>query len=82
MEDETQILELLETSEADSKWVSEKYDELQKRYEGKVFAVKNKTILSHADTIEELLSELEKKSENMGFLLIEAVPPRNVSFIL
>jgi len=78
----SQILELLKTLEKDSEWVSEKYEQLREKYEGKVFAVKNRNVICYADTIEELLDKLEKKGENASFLLIEAIPPRNTSFIL
>jgi hypothetical protein len=81
MED-SQILEILKKSEGDSKWVSEEYDKLRTKYEGKVFAVKNKTVLSHADTVEELVEKLENMGEDVGFLLIETIPRRDLSFIL
>jgi len=79
---DSQILEILKKSEGDSKWVSEEYDKLRTKYEGKVFAVKNKTVLSHADTVEELVEKLENMGESIGFLLIETIPPRDLSFIL
>jgi hypothetical protein len=81
MED-SQILEILKKSEGDSKWVSEEYDKLRTKYEGKVFAVKNKTVLSHADTVEELVEKLENMGEDVGFLLIETIPRKDLSFIL
>jgi len=81
MED-SQILEILKKSEEDSKWVSEEYDKLRTKYEGKVFAVRNKNVLSHADTVEELVEKLENMGEDVGFLLIETVPRRDLSFIL
>lgn len=81
MED-PQILEILKKSEGDSKWVSEEYDKLRTKYEGKVFAVRNKTVLSHADTAEELVKKLENMGEDIGFVLIETIPRRDLSFIL
>ncbi|HID18240.1 TPA: hypothetical protein EYP27_01720 [Candidatus Bathyarchaeota archaeon] len=81
MED-AQILEILKRSGEDSKWVSENYDEFQSKYEGKILAIKNKNIVCEADTMEELLNKLEERGENVGLLLIESVPPRNISFIL
>ena len=81
MED-CQILEILKKSEGDSKWVSEEYDKLRTKYEGKVFAVRNKTVLSHADTAEELVKKLENMGEDIGFVLIETIPRRDLSFIL
>jgi hypothetical protein len=81
MED-SQILEILKKSEGDSEWVSEEYDKLRTKYEGKVFAVRNKTVLSHADTAEELVKKLENMGEDIGFVLIETIPRRDLSFIL
>ncbi len=81
MED-SQILETLKKSEEDSQWVNEQYDKLRSKYEGKVFAVKNKNVISYADTVGELLKKLEKMGEKVGFLLIETIPPRDLSFIL
>jgi len=82
VEDLTQIEELLRTNEEDSKWISEKYDELRMKYEGKVFAVRNKNVIEHAESIEELLDKLEKKNENVASLLIETIPRRDLSLIL
>lgn len=81
MED-SQILEILRKSEGDSKWVSEEYDKLRTKYEGKVFAVRNKNVLSHADTAEELVAKLENMGEDVGLVLIETIPRRGLSFIL
>jgi len=81
MEDD-EVLKLLKVSVEDSMWVSEEYDELQRKYEGKILAVKNKNVICDADTMEELLNKLDEKGENAGFLLIETIPPKNISFIL
>jgi len=78
MENETKTLMMLDN---DSQWITENYDKLRK-YEGKVIAVKNKKIIQVSDTLEQLLKKLEEKKENSAFLLIEAIPPKGVSFIL
>ena len=78
MDNETNTLEMLDN---DSQWVTENYDKLRK-YQGKVIAIKNKKIIDIADTLENLLKKLEEKKENSAFLLIEAIPPKGVSFIL
>jgi len=80
--DDEQVLKILKRSEEDSKWLSRKYDELQSKYEGKILAIKDKNVICDANTVEELLSKLEEKGEDLGFLLIETVPPKNISFIL
>jgi hypothetical protein len=81
MED-PQILEILRKSEGDSKWVSEEYDKLRTKYEGKEFAVRNKNVLSDADTAEELVAKLEDMGEDVGLVLIETIPRKDLSFIL
>ena len=82
MEEDAKILESLEKAAEDSEWVSKKYDELIKKYEGKVFAVKNGKVIEDAATVEELCKKLEAKKEDTAFLLIESIPPKNASFIL
>jgi hypothetical protein len=78
MANETKTLMMLDN---DSQWVTENYDKLRK-YEGKVIAVKNQEIIEVSDTLEHLLRKLEERKENSAFLLIEAIPPKGVSFIL
>jgi len=82
VEEKAQLLKLLKASEEDSKWVSEKYDELREKYEGKVFAVRGKKVIDSAESVEQLMDELERKNENIALLLIESIPPKNASFIL
>jgi hypothetical protein len=71
----------LERLEEDSAWVTQHYESL-KKYQGKVVAVKNKDIIAVSENLDTLLEELEKKKENPACLLLEAIPPKNVSFIL
>lgn len=80
--DDSQILEILKTSEEDSRWVGEEYERLRSKYEGKVFAVRGKKVICDADTAEELVGKLRGMGEDVGFLLIESIPPKDLSFIL
>lgn len=75
---ESEILKMLDE---DSKWITENYEAL-KKYEGKVIAIKNKRVIRVSDDLQKLLEELEADREDAAFLLIEAIPPKNVSFIL
>lgn len=77
----SQILEILKRYEEDSRWVSEEYENLRGKYEGRVMAVRNRNVISYADTIEELVEKLERMGEDLGFLLIETIPRRDFSFI-
>jgi len=71
----------LERLDQDSIWLNEHYDEFQK-FQGKVIAIKGKQIIVVQDSLEALLEELEKKNENPALLLIEAIPPKDIAFIL
>lgn len=71
----------LEKLDQDSIWLNEHYYDLQK-YRGKVIAIKEKQIIAVQDSLEALLEELEKKNEDPAFLLIEAIPPEDIAFIL
>ena len=71
----------LEKLDQDSIWLNEHYDDFRK-YEGKVIAIKEKQIIAVQDDIEALLKELKKKNLDPAFLLIEAIPPENLAFIL
>lgn len=79
---DSEILEKLRTAEEDSRWFSEAYEELRKKYEGKIVAIKNKNIVGDAESMDALLEATQKKGEDAAFLLIETIPHRDVSFIL
>jgi len=81
MED-SQILQILKVAEEDSKWFSEKYEELQGKYEGKVLAIKDKKVVGNAESVEELMDMVQKKGEDTAYVLIETIPPKDVTFIL
>jgi len=71
----------LEKLDQESIWLNEHYDELQ-RFQGKVIAVKEGKIIAVQESLEELLEDLERKNEDPAFLLIQAIPPENIAFIL
>lgn len=71
----------LEKLGKDSIWLNEHYDEFQE-FQGKVIAIKREQIIAVKDNLEELLEELERKNEEPALLLIQAIPPENVAFIL
>lgn len=73
--------ELLEKLDQDNDWLNENHEYLQK-YKGKIIAIKNKKIIALSETVDELLSMLEKMDENPAFVLIETIPSKDVAFIL
>jgi hypothetical protein len=44
--------------------------------------VRRKKVVVAAETVEELHKMLEARGENISLLLIESIPPKDVSFIL
>jgi hypothetical protein len=76
------IIEILKKAQENSEYVSRNFDKLREKYEGKVFAVKDQKVILDAEKIEDLLRGLEERGEDMAFLLIESIPPKNLSFIL
>jgi len=79
---DSEILEILTRTQRDSEWVSKNYEQLREKYESKAFAVKDGKVIEDAETVQDLLAELNKKGEDPAFLLIEVIPPRDASFIL
>ena len=79
---DSEILKILKIAEEDSKWLSEKYEELRVQYGGKVVGVRNRNIVGEAESTDELLQKIEKKGEDTAFVLIETIPTKDVSFIL
>jgi uncharacterized protein YlzI (FlbEa/FlbD family) len=80
MEDE-ELRARLEKLDQDSIWLNEHYAELQ-RFQGKVIAIKEGKIIAVKESLEELLADLERKKEDPMFLLIQAIPPEDIAFIL
>jgi len=80
--EDSEILRILKVAEEDSKWFSEKYEQLQTKYEGRVVAIRNKDVVGDADSVEGLLDVVQKKGEDIAYILIETIPGKDVSFIL
>jgi len=78
----SEILQILKVAEEDSKWFSEKYEQLQTKYEGRVLAIRNKNVVGDAESVHQLLDILQEKGEDAAYMLIETIPPKDVSFIL
>lgn len=80
--EEAVLIRRMKMFEKNTEWLSKNCDELQEKYDGKVFAIKDQRVIQTADTVEELIKKLEAKNEDITFLLVEKLPPRDVSFIL
>jgi len=79
---DAEVLEMAKRAQRDSKWISDNYDQLREKYEKRTFAVKDGKVIGDADTVQDLVGELEKKGEDVAFILIEVIPPKDASFIL
>lgn len=79
---DSEILQALKVAEEDSRWFSEKYEQLQAKYEGRVLGIRNKNIVADAESVDELLDVMQKKGEDTTHVLIETIPARDLSFIL
>lgn len=79
---DSEILQILKTAEEDTKWFSEKYEELRIKYDGKVVALKNRDVFDDAESVAELVEKVRKKGEDAAYMLIETIPRKDVSFIL
>ena len=80
--EDKKVVEALDEMEEQRKWVNEHYDELREKYEGKVFAVKDKKVIITSGSITELLEEAKKIGEDPTLLFVDSIPPKGVSFIL
>jgi len=79
---DSEILKDLERAQKDTQWFSDHYEELEKKYDSKILALRDQAIIEEADSAEELVSKLEAKGEDPALLLIEAIPPKGVTLIL
>ncbi len=81
-ESEADILKALEAIEKNREWVSKNYQMLQSKYQGKVFAIKDKQIVAVSGNITELVDEVRAKGQDSATLLLESIPPKGVVYIL
>lgn len=76
------ILKAIKAREKSLNWISKHYDELRTKYEGKVFAVKDESVVDSNDSVTTLLEDVKKKGEDTALLVIESIPQKGVAYIL
>lgn len=76
------ILKAIEKIERSRNWISRHYDELCTKYEGKVFAVKDESVVDSSDSVTTLLEDVKRKGEDTALLVIESIPQKGVAYIL
>jgi hypothetical protein len=78
-----QVNKELEQYENDLSWVLENYSTLIEKYANKFVAVFNKRVIAHAETIQELMEELNAKFKAASNkAVIEFVYPEHPNFVL
>lgn len=74
--------QLLEKGSKSFDWVQRKFDELAKKYEGKLIAVEEGEIIASSDTMEDLITQIEKKGKNPTETYVTSFPPKDLIWIL
>ncbi len=63
-------------------WVQRNFDELVKKYEGKLVAVEGERIIASSETVEGLITQIEKKGKNPAEIYVTSFPPKDLIWIL
>lgn len=80
---DAQVNKELEQYENDLSWVLENYSTLINKYANKFVAVFNQKVIAHAETIQELMEELNAKFKAAANkAVIEFVYPEHPNFVL
>jgi hypothetical protein len=79
---DAEVLEAIEKVEKTRRWIADNYSKLGAKYQGKVFAVKDETVIESSDNVEHLLEEVNKKGEDTALLVVESIPRKGVAYIL
>jgi hypothetical protein len=67
--------QLLEKGLKNSDWVQRNFDELAKKYEGKLIAVEDEEVIAASDTMEDLIRQIESKGKNPAETFVTSFPP-------
>jgi hypothetical protein len=79
---EEDLIRSLQAFEQNARWFSENCSEVAQRYEGKAIAIKDRKVVAVGDSLDEVLSELEMKGEDVSSAYVTVVPKRTTAFIL
>lgn len=77
--DEKKIVEKLNETERDYKWLIKNKKELRKQFKNKFVAILNERVVASSLNVEELIKELKEK--NLEDVIIEFIEPENVIII-
>jgi len=76
------IIQSLERFEKDSKWFSEKYDELKGKYKGRFVLIKNSEVVASGNSMEEIKRAAEKEDINLSESVVEFIPSVETATII
>ena len=79
MEDE---LKILMNSSFDLNWFKDNSEDIKRKHEGEIVAIKNKSIVAFAPNTEILFRKLKEKNIEESDVLIKAISPSNQIIIL
>ena len=74
------LLKELKEGNENLQWLSENFERIRKEYPGKFIAIRDKRVILSSADLETLISELEKRKEDIAKLLIDFIPKED--FIL
>ena len=72
----------MERFEKDGEWFDEHQEELQKKYMGKVIAIKEQKIIGVNRKLDDLLNEIKSKGLDPANVYIASIPKESVAYIL
>lgn len=75
-------IQLLERILKSFEYVQKNFDELAKKFEGKLVALMEEEIVASSDTIEDLIEQIEKKGINPAEVYVTSFPPKDFILIL
>ena len=74
--------QLLERGFKSSEWLQKNFDDLARRYKGKLVAVEDEAVIASSDTIEDLITQIEKKGKKPAETYITSFPSKDFFWIL
>ena len=78
--DEEMENEILRVEIISAKWVEDRFDELAKKFEGKLIAVEGEEIIASSGDAKDLMKQVERKGKDPRRVYITSFPPKD--FIL
>ena len=77
-----EIESILGKFKENEEWFDEHREELQKKYEDSVLAIKDRKVIKAGKKLDNLLQELEREGENPATVYIATILPKGTAFIL